>query len=123
MLTPPGVKVFLATAPASLANSIDGLAAEVERRFGEDAMGGHVYAFLNRAGTGAKLIYWSNGGFVLVYKRLERGRFRWPATGGSRVAMTHAELAALLDGIDLSRARRVPLWNPGKVLDSGGATR
>ncbi len=123
MLTPPGVKVYLAVEPASLAKSIDGLAAEVERRFGEDAMGGHVYAFINRGGTGAKLIYWSNGGFVLVYKRLERGRFRWPATGASRVTMTHAELAALLDGIDLSRARRVPLWNPGNFLDNPAGPR
>ncbi|MFZ5478228.1 MAG: IS66 family insertion sequence element accessory protein TnpB [Myxococcota bacterium] len=117
------MKVFLATAPASLANSIDGLVAEVERRFGEDAMSGHVYAFLNRAGTGAKLIFWSNGGFVCVYKRLERGRFRVPAGGGARVAMTHAELAALLDGIDLSRARRLPLWNPGNLLDSPAGPR
>lgn len=118
MLTPPGVKVYLAVEPASLAKSIDGLAAEVERRFGEDAMSGHVYAFLNRAGNGAKLIFWSNGGFVCVYKRLERGRFRVPAAGGARVAMTPAELAALLDGIDLSRARRLPLWNPGNFLDN-----
>lgn len=123
MLTPPGVKVYLAVEPASLAKSIDGLAAEVERRFGEDAMGGHVYAFVNRAGNGAKLLFWSNGGFVCVYKRLERGRYRLPATGAARVAMTPAELAALLDGIDLSRARRLPLWNPGNFLDNQAGPR
>ena len=112
MLIPPGVRVFLAAEPVSLLKSIDGLCAEVEQRFEEDAMSGHVYVFLNKSASGAKLIYWDHGGFVLLYKRLERGRFRVPAIRGARVRMSSAELAALLEGIDLSRARRVPLWNP-----------
>lgn len=69
---------------------------------------------MNRSHTGVKLLYWDHGGFVLVYKRLERGRFQLPALRGNRVQMTAAQLGALLDGIDLSRARRIPVWNPQK---------
>ena len=75
-------------------------------------MGGHLFVFFNRDRTGMKALLWDNGGFIVVYKRLERGRFVLPPVRGDRVTMTHAELAALLDGIDLTRARRVPLWNP-----------
>jgi transposase len=75
-------------------------------------MNGHVFVFLNRSWTGVKLLTWDHGGFVLTYKRLEHGRFQLPPVKGSRVQMTGAQLAALLEGIDLSRARRVPLWNP-----------
>lgn len=112
MLIPGHVQVHLALEPVSLLKSIDGLCAEVTRRFGDDPMHGHIFVFLNRARTGAKLLYWDTGGFVVVYKRLERGRFQLPPVVGKRLQMTTAQLGALLDGIDLSRARRVPLWNP-----------
>jgi transposase len=46
--------------------------------------------------------------FGLSYKRLEKGRFRWPpVTGGqARVVLSHEELALLLGGIDLAGSRR-----------------
>lgn len=112
MLSPGNVQVWIATEPVSLLKSIDGLAAEVERRFAEDPSRGHVFAFVNRTKTAVKLLYWSNGGFVLTYKRLERGCFQWPVARNGRVEVTAAQLAAILDGIDLSRARKIPLWNP-----------
>lgn len=121
MLIPAGVQIHLAVEPVSLLKSIDGLCAEVEKRFGDDPMSGHLFVFFNRTRTGAKLLYWDHGGFVMVYKRLERGCFRVPAVKGARVRMTSAELAALLEGIDLTRARRIPLWSPSEALDRGAS--
>ena len=115
MLIPGNVEVWLAVEPVSLLKSIDGLCAEVERGFAVDPMKGHVFLFLNRTRTGVKLLYWDTGGFVLTYKRLERGRFQVPVVRGDRAQLTGAQLAALLEGIDLSRARRVPLWNPAQI--------
>ncbi len=112
MLIPGNLEVWLAVEPVSLLKSIDGLCAEVERRFELDPMKGHVFVFVNKSHTGVKLLYWDRGGFVLTYKRLERGRFQVPVVRGDRAQMTFAQLTALLEGIDLSRARRVPLWNP-----------
>lgn len=112
MLIPGNVQIHLAVQPVSLLKSIDGLCAEVQARFGEDPMTGHLFVFLNKSATGLKCLYWDQGGFVLVYKRLERGRFVVPVVRGDRVQLTGAQLAALLEGIDLSRARRIPMWNP-----------
>ncbi len=112
MLIAGNVEVWLAAEPVSLLKSIDGLCAEVELRFAEDPMRGHLFVFLNRSRTGVKLLYWDHGGFVVTYKRLERGRFAMPVIHGARARMTAAQLAALLEGIDLSRARRIPAWNP-----------
>jgi hypothetical protein len=52
--------------------------------------------------------------FVLIYKRLEKGRFRIPAVapGTNRAVLDATELTMLLDGIDLSRVKRPTLWNP-----------
>ena len=55
---------------------------------------------------------WSAGGFLLVYKRFERGRFRVPTADRDRLTLTPAEIAAILEGIDLSRAKRLSRWNP-----------
>lgn len=112
MLIPGNVEVWFATAPVSLLKSIDWLCAEVERRFTMDPMKGHIFVFVNKTHTGVKLLYWSHGGFTLTYKRLERGRFQVPVVHGDRAQMSGAQLAALLEGIDLSRARRIPVWNP-----------
>jgi transposase len=110
---PSNLRVHLALEPVSLHKSIDGLCAEIRRRFGDDPLSGHVFVFLNRSRTGVKLLVWDHGGFVLLYKRLERGRFRLPqANGGDRVPMTSAELGALLEGIDLRAATRTKVWNP-----------
>ena len=108
----PGVRVHLAVDPIDFRNSIDGLEAAVRARLSEDPLSGHVFVFHNRTRTALKMLFWDHGGFVLVYKRLERGRFRLPAGSGVRLAITHAELAALLEGIDLSRAKRLIRWNP-----------
>ncbi len=60
-----------------------------------------------------KILFWDRNGFVLYMKRLERGRFQLPAVNARslHVEMEPAQLAMLLDGIDLN-ARRLARWNP-----------
>ncbi len=68
--------------------------------------------FYNRRRTDLKLIWFSAGGFVLAHKKLSRGRFALPKAEEDSVRLTAAELAALLEGIDLSMCRRLPRWDP-----------
>jgi transposase len=62
----------------------------------------------------AKLLYFDRGGFVLIYKRLEKGRFKLPVVKPTdeSIEIDGAQLAMLLDGIDFARVRRPPLWKP-----------
>jgi len=64
--------------------------------------------FQNRRSDRVKLLYWDNDGFVIVYKRLEEGTFRFPAAtaGQAGVTLRAAELAMLLDGVDWQNAKR-----------------
>jgi transposase len=59
-----------------------------------------------RRGDRLKILYWDRDGLAIWAKRLERGLFRFPEPNGNRVEVTPAEMAAILEGIDLSRARR-----------------
>jgi transposase len=100
------VRVYLATRPADMRKSFDGLAALVSGGLALDPLSGHLFVFINKRRDRIKILYWDRDGLAVWAKRLERGTFRLPVAGADRVEMTTAELAALLAGIDLSTARR-----------------
>ena len=105
---PPALKIFLAAAPTDMRKSHDGLAALVEQVLRENPLSGHLFVFRNKPGDRLKLLYWDTDGYALWYKRLEAGRFRFPrvSAGQTQVTITAAELAMLLDGVDLASVRR-----------------
>lgn len=105
-------RVLVAREPADFRKSIDGLAAICEIVLREQPLDGTLFLFTNRTRDAVKGLVWTHGGFLLLYKRLERGRFRWPALDGDRGTITAAELAALLEGIDVTSAPRLRRWNP-----------
>ncbi len=110
---PPSVRIHFATELVDMRNGIDGLRAVVEGTLKKDAFGGHLFVFVGKARDKVKILFWDRNGFVLYLKRLERGRFQLPAVDErtKHVAMEPAQLAMLLDGIDLN-ARRLARWNP-----------
>ncbi|HET9992730.1 MAG TPA: IS66 family insertion sequence element accessory protein TnpB [Kofleriaceae bacterium] len=115
ILVPRSVRVYFATQPMNLHKSFDGLSNEIRHALNHDPLGGHVFVFLNRRKNQVKLIVWTRGGFTIVHKRLERGTFTFPArvvAGVASVAIDVHELAMLLEGIDVSRAKTKPRWEP-----------
>ena len=118
MLTlPPGISVLVATARVDGRKGIDGLAAIVRSQFAEDPLSGAMYVFFTRRGDRVRVLYFDRDGYVLVTKRLEKGVYRvpWENTDG-RVAVEAAELLLVLEGIELSGARRRDRWTPRSHL-------
>jgi transposase len=95
----------------------DGLGAIVRNQWRLDIFEGHLFVFVGRKGDRVKILFWDRGGFVLYYKRLERGRFRLPrvAATARTVEMDATELGMLLDGIDVSGVRRPAKWAPQRT--------
>lgn len=115
MLTlPPSVRIWLASRPVDMRRGHDGLMAIVRNEWRQDPFSGHLFAFLGRRRDRVKILWWERGGMVLVYKRLERGRFKLPEleVGAETIALDSTQLAMLLDGIDLRRVERPTLWTP-----------
>lgn len=102
----PAVRVYLATAPADMRKSFDGLSALAKGALQLDPFSGHLFVFADRRRDRIKVLYWDRDGFAVWAKRLGRGTFRIPAATAGRVEMAAADLAALLAGIDLDSARR-----------------
>jgi transposase len=112
LMLPPSVRIFIASAPMDLRCSFDRLAGWVGEQLELDPYSGHLFVFRNRRGDRVKILYWDRSGFCLWYKRLEQGVFRLPSSPGSVVELEWAELALLLEGIDLAGSHRRARWQP-----------
>ncbi|WP_420715173.1 IS66 family insertion sequence element accessory protein TnpB [Corallococcus sp. BB11-1] len=112
LLVLPGQRALLH--PAVAAQPFLGLCAWAGDAWGEDVYSGHLFAFVSRRGDRIKVLTWSRGGFVLLYKRLETGRFRLPRVEAEAkaVQLDSTQLAMLLDGIDVAQVKRQPAWTP-----------
>jgi len=108
MLTlPPSVRIYLAPGVTDLRRGVDGLMALTRDRLGLDPLTGHLFLFRNRRGDRLKILVWDRSGFWVLYKRLERGTFTWPAEeSATPFEMRASELALLLSGVDVSATRR-----------------
>ena len=108
MLTiPPGLKIYIATEPLDMRRSFDGMAGIITKTLKRDVFSGHVFVFCNKRGDRIKLMYWDRNGYCCWYKRLERGVFRLPQLKGKSFTVSPAELALILEGIELTVRRRL----------------
>jgi len=97
---PAGARVWLAAGHTDMRKGFDGLAMLVQDHLRRDPFSGQVFVFRGRQGRLVKLLWWDGQGLCLFAKRLEKGRFVWPITANGAAALTPAQLAMLLEGID-----------------------
>lgn len=112
---PPSVRLFVATQPVDGRKGADSLMVLVRDVLRQDPLSGHLFVFFSRRCERVRIVYWDRNGFAMWSKRLEKGRFR-PAFSKEGTLGAHAveaaELALIVEGIDLSGARRRTRWLP-----------
>lgn len=96
-----GVKVYLSSQEVDMRKAIDGLSAIVADYFTEEPINGNVFIFFNKQKDKVKILFWDRNGFVLYYKRIEKGKFHIRKD----VSIHHIELSKdqlewLLAGLD-----------------------
>ena len=94
-------KVYLACGSTDLRKSIDGLAALVQMEFELNPFAPGLFVFCNRKRDKLKILQWDHNGFWLYYRRLERGRFKWPSSGRQPIEVSSRQLRWLLDGLPI----------------------
>lgn len=105
MIYSDSTKVYIAIGNVDMRNAIDGLSAMVSGILHLDLFTGHLFAFSNRRRNMIKILYWSNNGFCLLQKRLEKGRFRWPKKAEDVYQVGSRELAWLLEGLEINQEK------------------
>lgn len=110
-------RIWLKAGATDMRCGFDRLAEQVRAVIGQDPLSGHLFVFRSRAGDRMKILLWDGDGYVLWYKRLEAGVFKLPRleAGAGSVELRASELAMILDGIDVSRLRRVRRYARGSV--------
>jgi transposase len=99
-------RVYLACGSTDMRKSIDSLAAIVSLTFELDVFSESWFVFCNRGRDKLKILHWDTNGFWLYYRRLERGRFRWPEAGdGETISITRRQLDWLLSGLSIEQAQ------------------
>src|SRR3984893_13032305 len=107
---PSGVRVWLAVGRTDMRKGMNSLALQVQQALGRDPHAGDLYVFRGARGDLIKIIWHDGIGMSLYAKRLERGRFLWPSPADGTLAISAAQLAYMLDGIDWRNPRET--WRP-----------
>lgn len=99
---PNQTKVYLAVEPVDMRKSFNGLWSEAAERLRTDPFAGGLFVFANKRRDRLKILYWDGSGVWVFAKRLEKGRFSWPASSHpQRLEITPMALSMLLEGIEL----------------------
>lgn len=110
-----GIKVYLSASRTDLRKAINGLVAIVVDNFAAQPITGNIFIFFNSQKDKVKLLFWDRNGFVLYYKRIEKGKFRIKSKEDlSYIEITQQQLNWLLAGLDFVVMNEFP------DLDYGG---
>ena len=93
--------MLLAHHYVDMRKSINGLAGILQGEYGIDPFNGDSFLFCNRQKDKVKIIQWDSEGFILTYKRMERGKFHWPNLDelGTLTTIKRSDLKRLMKGL------------------------
>ena len=100
-------QVYIGCGYTDMRKSIDGLSALVQQNFQLDPFHPSLFLFCGKKTDRIKALLWGGDGFLLVYKRLEGGRFQWPRSEKEVMKITEQELRWLLEGLSIDQPKAV----------------
>ena len=108
--------IYIAVGYKDMRKQIDGLSAIVQQNFKLDPFSNSVFLFCGRNTRTMKALYWEGDGFVLLYKRLENGKFKWPRDESEALEITSQQFRWLLEGLSIVQPKTIQKSYPQVVL-------
>ena len=105
--------VDLVTGYSDLRKGIEGLAAVVQGMLSLDPFNKSLYLFCGRRRDRIKGLLWEGDGFLLLYKRLDSGVFRWPRNEMEARLLSEQEIRWLLEGLEIEQPKAIKESRPG----------
>lgn len=96
-------RVYLVQGYTDLRKGIDGYASMIQSTYQLDVFQDALFIFCNRHRDKIKILYWDTTGFWLLYKRLEKGHFKWETRADGVISIKHQQLSWLLDGLKIEQ--------------------
>ena len=100
--------IWLYPAPIDFRRQIDGLVILIANHLQLNPTSGQLFLFRNRHANKIKILWWDRNGFWLCYKRLEKGRLKFPKINESVMSLTSEQLSWLLSGLDFVKQTLLP---------------
>ena len=108
--------IYIAIGYTDMRKQIDGLSAIVQHNFNLNPFSNSVFLFCGRNSRIMKALYWEGDGFVLLYKRLENGKFKWPRNESEAREITPQQFRWLLEGLSIEQPKTIKKSYPQVVL-------
>ena len=97
-------EVYLISGVTDLRKGIDGYAAVISGELHRSPTDNSIYIFCNRDRNKLKCLYYDGTGFWLLYKRMEKGHFKWiRSENNEAVYISHQQLTWLLEGLKIEQ--------------------
>ncbi|MEG1725551.1 MAG: IS66 family insertion sequence element accessory protein TnpB [Anaerovoracaceae bacterium] len=109
-------RIYIATGYTDMRKSIDGLAALIQQNFNLNPFSNSLYIFCGRGTSKIKALYWEGDGFVLLYKRLENGKYKWPRNEQEVQLITVQQFRWLMEGLAITQPKAVKKSNAKRVV-------
>lgn len=104
-------RYLLYSKPCDMRKSFDALSGLVRSELGSNPLSGDVFVFLNKKRNHLKLLHWEHGGFVLYYKRLEKGTFTPPVLREDSTTLSWPQLVLMIEGVQVFKSRQNPRFS------------
>ncbi len=99
--------IFIACGYIDMRKSIDGLATIVQETFGMNPFASSLFLFCGKRRDRMKALLWEGDGFIILYKRLENGNFKWPKLSNQVKSLTQQEFKWLLEGLSVKQPKAI----------------
>lgn len=108
--------IYIVCGYTDLRKSIDGLAAIVKMSFGMDPFSPCLFLFCGKRCDRLKALCWEGDGFVLLYKRLENGNYKWPRSPEQARLLSVQEFRWLMEGLSIEQPKAIRQTKPGDLF-------
>jgi transposase len=108
MILPFNSSIWFHPHPLDFRKQIDGLVILVADHLKLMPTSGQMFLFRNRTSNKIKILWWDRNGFWLCYKRLEKGKFKFPKIMDTALELSRDQLGWLLSGLDFQKYSEIP---------------
>jgi transposase len=110
-------KIYIACGYSDLRRGIDGFAGIIQQEFKLDPLQRDIlFLFCGRKNDRIKGLLWEGDGFLLLYKRLETGRFQWPSNEEEVRSLSSQQYKLLMEGLSIEQKKAIKANTPARVL-------
>lgn len=99
--------IFIVCGHTDMRCGIDGLAGIITDKYNLDLFNDALFLFCGRKKDRFKALYWDKDGFILLYKRIEKGNLQWPRNQEEVKKLTSQELRWLLEGLSIQQPKAI----------------